>query len=98
MKSGGGKIRKALRNLYKNAKDFVQDLLENDFIEGGNFFGTKALKKVLKDAFGPGVWKDYLTNKVEQLLRLIISRDPVCHCYLLYVKETYYTHAYFCSL
>ena len=69
---------KRTKKLYNTAKDYVAELLEDEFIEGGHFFSNKALQKILKDAFGPGVWRDYLTPKVQQLLRLIISRDPVC--------------------
>ena len=62
------------KKLYKAAKDSIEDLLDNDFIEGANFFGKKALKKKIMDR----VWKDYFVPKLQQILRLIVSRDPVC--------------------
>ena len=44
-------------------------------------FANKALNKRAMD----GVWKDYLVPKAQQVLRLIVSRDPVgcrnlCQC------------------
>ena len=60
------------KKFYKAARDYVQELLENEHIEGLKHFATKALDKVVM-----GVWKDYLDPKVQSILRLIVSRDPV---------------------
>ena len=65
---------KKTKKLYKAAKDSIEGLLDNDLIEGVNFFGKKALNKAIMD----GVWKDYFVPKLQQILRLIVSRDPVC--------------------
>ena len=64
------------KKFYKAARDYVQQLLENEHIEGLKHFATKALDKVVMDGIR-GVWKDYLVPKVQSILRLIISRDPV---------------------
>ena len=60
------------KEFYKVAREYVQELLENEHIEGLKHFATKALDKAVM-----GVWKDYLVPKVQSILRLIISRDPV---------------------
>ena len=64
------------KKFYKAAQDYVQELLENEHIEGLKHFATKALNKALMDGLR-GVWEDYLVPKVQSILRLIISRDPV---------------------
>ena len=65
------------KKFYKAAQDYVQELLENEHIEGLKHFAMKALDKAVMD--GLGVWKDYLVPKVQSILRLIISRDPVSY-------------------
>ena len=64
------------KKFYKAARDYIQELLENEHIEGLKHFATKALDKAVMDGIR-GVWKDYLVPKVQSILRLIISRDPV---------------------
>ena len=66
------------KKFYKAARDYVQELLENEHIEGLKHFATKALDKAVMDGVS-GVWKDYLVPKVQSILRLIISRDPVSY-------------------
>ena len=65
----------ATKKLYKAAKDYVERLLENEFIEGAKHLATKAIDSASKALFK--AWKDYLVPKVQEILRLIISRDPV---------------------
>ena len=60
------------KKFYKAARDYVKELLENENIEGLKHFTKKASDKV-----GKGVWKDYLVPKLQSVLRLIVSRDPV---------------------
>jgi hypothetical protein len=64
------------KKFYKAARAYVQELLENEHIEGLKHFATKALNKAIMDGIR-GVWKEYLVPKVQSILRLIISRDPV---------------------
>lgn len=66
------------KKFYKAARDYVQELLENEHIEGLKHFATKALDKAVMDGVS-GVWKDYFVPKVQSILRLIISRDPVSY-------------------
>ena len=67
------------KKFYKAARDYVQDLLENDILEGLKVFATKAIDKLVMDGIKDTIrnWKDYLIPKVEAILRLIVSRDPV---------------------
>ena len=66
---------KATKKLYKAAKDYVERLLENELIEGAKYFATKAIDNESKALLK--AWKDYLVPKVQEILRLIVSRDPV---------------------
>lgn len=70
------------RKLYKAAREYVQGLLENEFVEGFKEFVKKALDKLLMDGTKGAInrWKDYLIPKAQAILRLIVSRDPVGCC------------------
>ena len=69
------------RKLYKAAKDLVQGFVENGFVEVLEKFATKGVDKFLMDSIKGllNKWKDYLIPKAQAILRLIVSRDPVCY-------------------
>ena len=61
---------KRARKLYKAAKDFVKDSLENEFVEGFKQYATKTLDKYLMDGIKGFLkkWKDYLVPKAQAAL------------------------------
>lgn len=44
-------------------------------MEAAKTFATKHIENTIKSL--TKAWKDYLDPKIEEILRLIISRDPV---------------------
>ena len=68
---------KATKKLYKAAKDYVERLLKNELIESLRVkdIVTKAINKESRALLK--AWKDYLVPKIQTILKLIVSRDPV---------------------